>query len=65
MKTYYDKVLKEEDTALHFQRFHIVDGIQKLVDSMTEYQALWKWELHTLEDMRWNDNRQRPAKCWS
>jgi len=28
-------------------------------------QALGEWELHTLQDMRWNDNHQRPIKYWS
>jgi hypothetical protein len=62
MKTYYDNMLKEENTALHCARFKNGDGIQKLVDSMPDDLALTEWELHTLQDMRWNDNHQLPIK---
>jgi len=58
-------VLKEENTALRFPSFKNRDGVQKLVATMPDDQALEEWELHTLEDMRWNDNHQRPIKYWS
>ena len=62
MKTYYDTMLKEENTALHFASFKNGDCIQKLFASMADDQALGEWELHTLEDMRLNENRQHPIK---
>jgi hypothetical protein len=58
-------VLKEDNTALRFRSFKNGDGVQKLVASMPDDLALGEWELHTLEDMRWNDNHQRPIKYWS
>jgi len=65
MKTYYDNVLKDENTALRFARFKNGDGVQKLVASMSDDLAHGEWKLHTLEDMRWNDNHQRPIEYWS
>jgi len=65
MKTNYDNVLKEEDTTLRFLSFKNSDSVQKLVASMRDDQALTEWQLHTLEDMRWNDNHQQPIKYWS
>jgi hypothetical protein len=65
MKTYYDNMLKEGNTALHFRSFKNGDGVHKLMTSMPDDQALGEWELHTLEDMRWNDNHQRRIYYWS
>jgi len=65
MKTYYDNLLKGENIALHCPSFKNRNVVQKLVASMPDNQALGEWELHTLKDMRWNDNHLCPIKYWS
>ena len=62
MKTYYNNERKEENTALPFASFKNGDAIQKLFTRLPDDQALGERELHTLEDMRWNDNHQRHIK---
>ena len=65
MRTYYDNMLNEKNTALHFPSFKNSDGVQKLLASRSDDQALGEWELHTLEDMRWNDHHKWPIKYCS
>jgi len=65
MKTYYNYVLKEKNTTLRFPSFNNGDGIQKLVASMPSDLVPGECELHTLDNMKWNDNHQRPIKYWS
>jgi hypothetical protein len=62
---YYANMLKEENTSLRYPSFPNGGGMHKLMASMPEDQVHGEWELHTLEDMRWNDNHQRPIKYWS
>jgi hypothetical protein len=65
MKTYYDNMLKRENTTLHFPSFKNRDAVEKLMAGMLDDEALREWELHTLEDMGWNDNNQRPINYCS
>jgi len=65
MKLYKGNILKGEHAALRFRSFKNSDSIQKPVAAMSVDHALWEWELHTLGDMRWNDNHRRPMQYWS
>jgi hypothetical protein len=65
MKTYYDNLLKAENTALRFPSFINGDGVQKLEASRSDVQPLREWELHTIDNMRWNGNPQSPIQYWS
>ena len=65
MKTKYDNLLNEANTALRFRKFKTENNVQKLVASIPDDQARGEWELHTLEDMRWNEHHQRSINYWS
>jgi protocatechuate 3,4-dioxygenase beta subunit len=65
LKTYYNNLLKEENTCPHFPIFIKKDGVYELNARMPDDQALGEWKLHTLKDMRWNPNHHRPIKYWS
>jgi hypothetical protein len=58
-------VLKEENTALHYPSFPNRGDVHKVRASMPDDYAHGEWELHTLQDMRWDDNYQGPIKYWS
>jgi hypothetical protein len=65
MKMYNDNGWKEEHTTQRFPRFKNGDSIQTRVTTLPDDLALGDWELHTLEDMKWNDNHQHPIKYCS
>jgi hypothetical protein len=52
MKTYYEKMLNDENTVRRFPSFKNRDDVLKLVACMPDDLALGEWELYTLEDMR-------------
>jgi len=65
MNTHYDHMLKEVNMALCVPGLKYRDGIRKIMAGMPEDEPHRELELHTLEDMRWNDNHQCPIKYWS
>ena len=48
IKMYYDDVLKERNTRLHYPSFKNGDGVKRLVAAMPNDKALGEWELHML-----------------
>jgi hypothetical protein len=60
MITYYDKVLKEENTAGRFPSFKNEDSVQNLVPRMSDDLAHDEWKLPSLEHMKLNDNYKCP-----
>jgi hypothetical protein len=48
IKMYYDNVLKDENTTLHFPIAKIRDGVRGLGATMAADLVLGEWELHTL-----------------
>jgi len=56
----YDNMLRKQNTALRFGSIQKGDTVQKLVASTPEDYTLGVSEIHTLEDVRWNDNHERP-----
>jgi hypothetical protein len=62
---YYGNILREKITALRGRTFQNGDTVQMLTPTKPDDQNLGEWELHTVEDMKWNDNHQHPIKYWS
>ena len=60
MKTYNDNGLMEKNNTLRFPSFKNRNGVQKIVTSMPDDHTIGQSELNTLDDMRWNENQQRP-----
>jgi len=65
VKMYYHNMRQEENPTLCFLSFKTEDWVLMLVATKSDVLAVGEWELQTLEDMRWNDNYQRPIKYWS
>jgi hypothetical protein len=65
IETYYDNLMKAENTRLHFSSFKNGHCVRKLVATLQANQALREWDLHTLEELRWNDKHQCLVKSWS
>jgi hypothetical protein len=57
IKTYYNAMLMEANSALHFPSFKERVGIQKVVGSMPVDRTVREWELHTCKIIRCNDNQ--------
>jgi hypothetical protein len=69
LKTYYNNLLKEENTCPHFPIFIKKDCVHELNARMPDDQALGEWKLHTLKDMRWtiapsNTGVKTSSKAW-
>jgi len=72
MKTYYDHVRKDDNTALHFPSFKNRDGIQKLMASMTDNLALGSgnytvsriWNGMTITNALSNTGVKTSSKAW-
>jgi hypothetical protein len=65
IKMYYDSMLKEENAAQGFPTIKNRYGFQKLMGLMPVDQAVGERELHTVEDMKCNENHHDPIKYWS
>jgi hypothetical protein len=52
MKTYYDNLRKEDNTAQRFPSYNERDAVRELMASMPDNLPVGKWELHTPVDMK-------------